>query len=292
MKSNNPTTISAGQIQAYQESTFNLKRGQALTSAEEALDFVDQRGFVFFWPIRGVHFPSLWSAVAGDRPVASEHDDPGHKTWGWKDRMLDQRKWYYAKILMGKATMISLQHASFFYALSRNYGEPEQEFLQLYHDGKLSQPAKRIFETILEEGPMDTVTLRRAIRMTGKASNSPFERGLVELQRDFKILPVGIAQTGGWRYSFIFDLVHRYYPEIVERARFIQETSAREHLLSTALRSLGAASGSALRRLFGWGKLDLEGAIQNLVDRGLLLQNAALEGNSEPVLALPELAEA
>ena len=48
--------------------------------------------------------PSLWTAVAGDRPVADAHDDPGHITWGWKDRSLDKKIWYYGKILRRKAT--------------------------------------------------------------------------------------------------------------------------------------------------------------------------------------------
>ena len=43
--------------------------------------------------IKGIAFPSLWTAVAGDRPFADEHDDPGHVTWGWKDTAPGQRIW-------------------------------------------------------------------------------------------------------------------------------------------------------------------------------------------------------
>jgi len=68
---------------------------------EQAIAYVEERGFVYFWPIKGVMMPSLWQAVAGDRPVASEHDDPGHVTWGWKDGLLGERLWYYAKVLAG-----------------------------------------------------------------------------------------------------------------------------------------------------------------------------------------------
>ena len=113
--------------------------------------------------------------------------------------------------------MIALETAPYFYALSRNYGHPEEDIQALYQDGLLSQPAKIIFDTLLTGGPLDTVNLRRKIHMTSKSSNSPFDRGLVELQRDFKVTPVGIAKTGGWRYSFIYELVHRYYPEIPAR---------------------------------------------------------------------------
>ena len=99
--------ILAARLQEYQQSTFRLGGEPPLRDKEEALSFVDERGFVYFWPIKGIRLPSLWAAVAGDRPVADAHDDPGHATWGWKDAMLDKRRWYYAKVLRGRATMIS-----------------------------------------------------------------------------------------------------------------------------------------------------------------------------------------
>ncbi len=207
------------QLHAYRKRTFRLLPERQVKTQDEAIDFVNERGFVTFWPIKAIITPSLWKAVAGDRPVPSEHDDPGMVTWGWKDDLLDKRRWYYARVLRGKATMISLDVAPTFYALSENYGDPEQDYLDLYNDGLLSQAAKQIYEALLEVGTLDTVNLRRRIHMTGKASNSPFERGLTELQRDFKILPVGVAESGAWRYSFIYDLVHRFYPDLPEKAR-------------------------------------------------------------------------
>ena len=193
-------------VDAYRAHTFRLLPGLRLKTQPEAVEFVNERGFVYFWPIKGVIFPNLWTAVAGNRPVADQHDDPGHVTWGWKDDALDKRQWYYAKLLRGRATMVSLEIVPYFYALSENYGDPDQDYLQLYQDGLLSQPAKAIYEALLEQGPLDTVNLRRKIRMTSSSSNSPFERAMVELQRDFRILPVGVAQTGAWRYSFIYEL--------------------------------------------------------------------------------------
>src|SRR5512137_1483743 len=98
-------------LRAYRAQTFRLLPGQQLKSSDEAAAFVNERGFVYFWPITGILLPSLWAAVAGDRPVADAHDDPGHVTWGWKDALLGQRQWYYAKLLRKKATMIAMEIA-------------------------------------------------------------------------------------------------------------------------------------------------------------------------------------
>ena len=104
--------INEHRLQADRAQTYWQEHG--LKTVEQAIGFVEERGFIFFWPIKGIEFPSLWTAVAGDRPVASEHDDPGHVTWGWKDQMLGKRQWYYAKMLRKKATLISLEVAAYF----------------------------------------------------------------------------------------------------------------------------------------------------------------------------------
>ena len=283
--------ITAERLNVYQQQTFRLRSDLRLQSKEDGLAFVNQRGFVYFWPIKGILLPNLWMAVAGNRPVADAHDDPGHITWGWKDEMLDKRQWYYGKILRGKATMIALEMVPYYYALSENYGDPEKDYLQLYDDGLLSREAKMIYEILLKEGPLDTVNMRQLVHMTGKASNSPFERALVALQRDFKILPVGIAQAGAWRYSFIYDLVHRYYPELPEQARPIRRSEARRILVERYLTSVGAATLGDTWKLFQWPREDLNRTVAQLVEESRLESGYRVEGASDDYLvALPLLA--
>ncbi len=271
-------TITAEQLDNYRKHTFRLQTGLQLTNQEEALNYVRERGFVYFWSIKNITFPSLWTAVAGNRAVADKHDDPGHVTWRWKDDMLDKRRWYYGKILRGKATMISLETVPYFYALSENYGDPDNDYLQLYEDGLLSRPAKMIYEALLHEGALDTVNLRRVIHMTGKASNSPFERGLVALQRDFKILPVGIAEAGAWRYSFIYDLVHRYYPELPQQARSLKRSESRVKLAALYFDSMGVATMGDMLKLFQWSKRDTQRTLAQLSDNGSLESGYRVEG--------------
>lgn len=262
--------INSEQLEAYRARTFRLARALRVQSKEEALAFVEERGFIYFWPIKGVLFPSLWTAVAGNRPVANDHDDPGHVTWGWKDEMLGTRQWYYAKVLRGKATMISLELAPYFYALSENYGEPEHDYLQLYEDGLLAREAKLIYEALLREGPLDTVRLRRVVQMTGPNSNSAFNRGLTQLQRDFRILPVGVASTGAWRYSFIYDALHRHYPALPQEARSITRAAARETLMERYFAAVGVATAADARKLFQWRPREVTRALSGLLERGLL----------------------
>lgn len=283
--------LALDRLEAYRAHTFRLRPELWLKTPADAIQFVNERGFVYFWPIKGVTLPSLWEAVAGGRSVAAQHDDPGHVTWGWKDDLLDKRQWYYAKLLRGKATMVALEIVPCFYALSENYGDPEHDYLQLYQDGRLSQPAKAIYEALLDEGPLDTVNMRRKIRMTSKSSNSPFERGMVELQRDLKILPVGVAQTGAWRYSFIYELVHRYYPELSDRARPITRAKARQKLTTLFFEAVGAATAADVRRLFQWKPKEVDRTLDGLVQAGDLHAGYTWEGRAGLYYASTRLLE-
>ncbi len=282
-------TIQPETLDAYRATTFRLREAARLQSVEQAVEFVNERGFVYFWPIKGILFPSLWTAVVGNRKVADKHDDPGHVTWGWKDDMLDKKQWYYAKILRGKATMVSLTTVPYFYALSENFGDPEEDYLQLYADGLLTRAAKTVYATILREGPLNTIALRRATQMTSKAAKSPFDRALVQLQRDFEILPVAVAEAGAWRYSFVYEAVHRFYPDIARQAREISRSQARQQLLSLYFEMLGAATFAEVRKLFQWTKRDLERPLQALVASGRIIPNCQLSGDAIAYYAHPNL---
>lgn len=261
-------TIDLNELTRHRAETFRLPPSKPIATPQAALKWVNQRGFVYFWPIKGIDFPSLWTTVAGERVVADAHDDPGHVTWGWKDSALGKRQWYYAKILRRKATMISLDIAPYFYALSENYGSPEEDHIIAYQAGRLTLEAKQVYDAILDKGPLHTIELRREARLTSKGSDSVFSRALEVLQADFKILPVGVAEAGAWRYAFVYDLTARHYPELPEKARAIGEAEARNRLLELYFASVGAAQFRDVTRLFGWGKELTVRALKSLLDGG------------------------
>ncbi len=280
--------LSLERVQSYRARTYRLLPELRLNSADEAVAFVKERGFVTLWPIKGVETPSLWAAVAGDRPVADEHDDPGHKTWGWKDGSLDKRWWYYAKVLRKKATMIALDVAPYFYALSENYGAPEEDYLDQYRRGVMTLESKLIYEALLREGPTHTIALRNATFMTTKESGYRFNRALDELQADFKILPVGVAQAGTWNYAFIYDCVHRHFPDLPERAGAIKISVAQRKLVELYFRSVGAAQFGDVAKVFQWPHKDVEHAIHSLVDAGTLTAGLTIPGQKGDWFALAD----
>jgi len=170
-------------------------------------------------------------------------------------------------VLRGKATMIALQALPYFYALSENYGDVNDYRLQ-YEAGQMTAEARQVYEALLDKGPLDTVSLRREARLTSKDSNTRFERALTELQRDFKILPVGVAEAGAWNYAYIYELVGRWFPTLAEQARPIGRGEARAHLTDLYLESIGAATAAQVCKLFGWRADDARRALDKLAAAG------------------------
>jgi hypothetical protein len=239
----------------YRAQTFRTDAEDVLRTVEDAVEFVNERGFVFLWAVKGVDLPSLWKAVAGDRPVESDRDDPGHVTWGWKDSMLSEKVWYYAKLLRGKATFVSLNTIPYFYALSERVGDLD-DYTLAYDEGRLSWEEKSVADAILNHGALHTLELRRRSYLDAAGSKSRFDRAITSLQRGLWILPIGIARAGAWKYAFIYELVDRWYPQILDAARKISVRDAYKELTSAYLDSVGAIEPVKIARFFRW-KIDV-----------------------------------
>jgi hypothetical protein len=262
-----PHRISQERLRAYRATTFRLSRIRRVRTPRQALSFVNERGFVFFWTIEGIDLPSLWTAVAGDRRVPREHDDPGHVTWGWKDSALSQRRWFYAKLLRAKSTMVSLEALPYFYALSERLGDLD-DYELAYDAGRLSREARAVADALRLSGAQHTVALRQLTHLASEASKPRFEKALHDLQRGLWVVPVGVAEAGAWRYAFIYELFDRWFPSIARQARHIPRDVARVHLTQLYLDSVGAADVKQVRSVFGWGRPDVEQALEAVVEAG------------------------
>jgi hypothetical protein len=276
-------------IKAYRQKTYRIIPSSRVRNREEAVQFVNERGFISFWPIKDIPLPSLWVAAAGDRPVADDHDDVGHVTWGWKDDLLGQHKWFYGRVLALKNCMISLDLLPYFYALSPNYGDPENDYLEDYRKGVLTMEARQVYETLLNEGPIDSISLRKKSHLGSADSNSRYNKALEVLQTSFRIAPSGISDSGSWHYAFMYDLFHNQFPETIEKSRLISDDAARKTILETYFRSVGACTRRDLLKIFRWPPSDLEKAVRTLAGSGYIVEDVTIPGEKFPFVILQDL---
>jgi hypothetical protein len=280
-------TVTAEWLSAQRQRCYHRTPQLRIQTIEQARAFMNEIGFCHFWPIKGIEMPNLFHAIAGRvRSVPNAHDDPDlSKCWGWKDQALGQHWWFYAKVLRRRATLISHRMLPYFYACSKNYGDLE-DYLQEYQDGTLSVEAKQVYEALLKHGPLDTIRLRREARMSAETAKSRFERALIELQVGFKVLPIGVAHVGAWRYAFIYELVPRHYPDLPARAREIGARQAREALITQYLDNVIGTDRGMVQRVFhvlNWTPAELNRTINTLLEKGAI-RKAKIQGEDRPQL--------
>ena len=120
------------------------------------------------------------------------------------------------------------------------------------------------------------------------SKESEFNRALDDLQKDFKILPIGIAEAGAWRYAYRYDLTSRHFPDLMEQARPISESKARQKLIELYMAMVGAAQVRSLVKLFGWQAELVKRTVDKLVQAGKLVE-VDHPSQAGAWLALPEL---
>ena len=274
------STLTREALQLARAEQYRQRPHLRVGTKEDALAFLNDVGLCLLFSASDIELPSLWGALCGeDRPVPSHHDNRElGLAWRWKDELPVAGLVLYGKFLRRKPVFISLDLAPYFYALSPNCGDPAEDYMQDYVDGRLSVEAKQVFEVLLQEGALPTSRLRLEAGLGGKANAGRFDRALAELQMDFRISKVAISDANRWGYCYVYDLLSRHFGEVVEAARAITGKEAREVILLRYLRAVVACTPREVLKLFSWLPGDLDRLAARLADEGRLHRGVQIEG--------------
>jgi hypothetical protein len=171
------------------------------------------------------------------------------------------------------------------YHVPENFGDT-RDYLAEYEDGKMTAEAKAVYEAILENGPLETVRLRREARMSAESAKSRFDRALVELQVGLKVIPIGVAQAGAWNYAFVYEILQRNFPDLPEQARPIGRGEARRVLVQRYLDNVVAADRAMIAKVFHvlrWMPTELNRTVAKLLEEGMI-QEVRIKGMKKPQL--------
>jgi len=275
-------SLRAARVDRYRQSPHLRVHTEA-----EALEFLNDVGLCLLFSAKEIELPSLWGALCGgNHPVPDHHDD--HElglAWRWKDTLPVSGQVLYGKFLRKKPVFISLDLAPYVYALSPNYGDPTQDYLLDYNAGRLSVEAKQVYEVLLEQGALPTSRLRQEAGLGAKASAGRFDRALAELQMDLRITKVAISDANRWGYCYVYDLLSRHFPRVVEKAQAITGRQARETLLLHYLRTVVVATSRQVSALFNWEPQDVDRLAERLAREERLRMGVHIEGHPGEYLA-------
>lgn len=251
------------EVEAVRDRNYRRIPELFVRTEDEAVDFIDEVGFCFLFPQK-YELPSLWEAMC-DYPVAGcDWDDPiatiiwgdGKTTLGWRDTLSKSRRVFFGKPVAKKPSFISLEYLPYLYACNGT-----SDYLKEYENGKMSRPARKIYEFLLEEGPTPTGVLRRSVGMSGKQNKYRFEQAILELQTQFLIAKVDAVP--GFCID-VWDIMGRWMPEVIEEASHIKREVAMEKILAKYLQTVVVAREQEMVRLFGWREDEVEKIIGRL----------------------------
>ena len=250
------------ELESRRRLAYRLSPSQRIRTLEQASRWLGQVGFAWLFASRTApELPSLYEVVKGRRGVQIEDwDADAEMLWAWKNDLPAIKGAYYGKALCGRPTLVSLKLLPFLYAHAGN-----EDFAGVYAHGAVSYEAKRIYDTLAQSGPQPTINLRRAAGLDSRGGQARYHRALDELQRKLYVLPIGATnETGAWP-SQIFELVARWFPNQIARARELDSRQARQTLVKKYLQTVIAAKPAVIARLFGFTREQLSETLDYLI---------------------------
>lgn len=243
---------------AKRERHYELPWPRRVRTPADAVRFIDHFGLCVLFPLQNVQLPSLYFALSKRRDA--RWDRYAQLIWKWKDELPKRRRAFYAKVLSGRGTFISLKLLPHFLAMHETAVAPAGHE-SLYSAGRISHDAHVLWQALAEHGPLPTLELRHACKLETQAGNKRFKKAMLELQGLLIVTHSGIEQeTDAWA-SNRFDLVSRVFPKQLQQACAITPDAARLALATHYRKLYPFASPVQLARLFGWTKAQAVSAL-------------------------------
>jgi len=242
---------------------------------------VNEVGFCFVFQASHADLPSLYQATQAGLSAPGHLRRRSEKGAGLPSEIGEilpgQADAYYAKLLLHRPTMISLEYLPHFFAISGRSGE-KTEYVRQALRGNLSPMERTIMEHLHRHSPQSTAGLRRLAGSGERRIKGTFDLALAELQAGMYI-----SKTHDWRHSFSFlwAPVIELYALQVRRARRISADAARHEILERYFRNQLIGSVGSIRRLFRWEKQDVFRSLGELMRRGIITPDAQVEGMHE-----------
>jgi len=201
---------------------------------EEALNFINQHGFVTLFPLRRIVFQNLYQVAVG-----KNREEKFDKAWKWADNLAMKKRIHYGKFLHKQVTLISLDMLPYFYKLHKR-----KEFTIV---------PRRILEYLRKHGATSTTNLRKELDLSGRENKSKFAGAMDELQLGFAIAIVDRGPPPKMTYTW--NLLERWMPDdVLKKAQALNESVCRERIVAKLLKNKSISKREDAEKFFGKGR--------------------------------------
>lgn len=218
-----------------------------VATEDQFVEFLDAVGVCLWKPLARTNMPNLTEMM----------DVPSNKvmevTWFWKDDLHEQKRLFYGKLFGGNASFVSMR---FLPAVIAAHGDVDPH--NLHEEGRLTDSALRIYETLKEHHDLPTRDLRHHARLSGTSDKKLFDDAILSLSALFLVCKVGITGRTRGTYSYRWGLVEDWIPETLSEAAKLRPLEAAVSVVNHLNGLKAGLTPEHWRRLFGWNKETLE----------------------------------
>ncbi len=260
---------------------YRQTAGTHVRSEADALDFINDLGFLWLIDLSDADLPSLQRATpeSFDPNPYAKGSTVARSWWDLKQTLPARRACYYGKVLRGRGTFISWECFPLLYAVYASVSDYQDD----YRDGILSRDERRALDLIAAHPEIPSPDLRRKFGPIGKDVTRSLDRALQHLQESFRITAAG-GSLEGWtihNWALVGDWVAE---EHLERARSLDPREAKKQLILRYLRMSVASSVGDIAWVFRWNRKEVAGVVQELIESGDVTEIEVL-GLSGPMYA-------
>lgn len=219
---------------------------EPIRNEADFLAFLSAVGICLWTPSKGLDFPNMEEASEFSEPTMMA-------TWFWKDDLHNDKLLFYGKLLAGKSTFVSRE---FLPTLIASYGDIDP--YTLHEEGRLTAPALRIYEALIESQRLPTRDLRMQAKLSAKSDTTPFQNGLDQLTALFQICKIDITGRTRGTYSYVWGLLEDWLPESLEIASQLEPLASAQAVVDHLHRQGVTLSARQWRKHFVWSPLTYE----------------------------------
>jgi hypothetical protein len=213
------------------------QREWVVRTPDELVAFVDAQGCCTIDALPGYPSFPAQSAVIGDVDPAVPHP------WFWKDDLHVERRLYYTRVFGNRPGYVSNELLPVLVATNGAVAD------ELIMRGALTVRAQMIYGIIEQHGPIPTKDLKRLLTPDDRRTA---DTALHDLDRRFIITKTGITGRTLGTYSYVWDLVERWMPDVLAAADRLGRQTAME-VMREHLASFGITGDSPFtRKVLGW----------------------------------------
>ncbi|MEW6545515.1 MAG: hypothetical protein AB1446_01175 [Bacillota bacterium] len=246
---------------------LRLRERFSVSGPEQVACLIEELGFCHAFTPEAPDDPFPVPAVPSLFEVLPTHDEDirWDWSWTWKDGFLESGRLYYGKLIHRKPTYVSSGMLPWFYAMTGNLGE-DDDCANARDEARVGVLACSVYEHIAARGATSTIELQQhfAVRRTS------LDRALTELQTAMLLVPVGTRPEGPRRYTYVWDLFPRRFPQAVAAAASIGRSEATEAVILRYLQLAGAAAEQHICRALPVPSFLITHALNRLEGQGLV----------------------